>query len=253
MPGSYKSQREHNMNGMTDRVIQVIINHFNRKNAQTFIAAHSIGKNVEYGLVWKDTNFNRSGDVSPYKFYFIKNGKGKCIGAVLDMNMDLHWYIDPVARKKGFLTNSLTQVILPHLSRIRKEQIITINRDDIGEENFEASLRTAKSAGFRLVGEIASKIECSQKLAKYRKVMIKESHTGITYEEMVKQKNKMNVVIGNLWQIKAEVEMKLGPSKLTRELDRYIDKLTIYRGLSLDDAVYDYEEQVKKISRSRLK
>lgn len=234
---------------MTDKAIQQIIDHFNRKNSQTYIAAHSIGGNVEYGVVWKDINFNKLGDVSPYRFYFIKGPKGKCIGAVLDMNMDLHWYIDPIARKKGFLTNALLKVILPHLARIRKEQRITINRDDIGDENFEASLKTANNAGFKLVGEKASKIECIQKLAKYRKVPIKENFPGITYEKMVKQREKMNVVIGNLWQVKSEIEMKLGASNLTRELDRYIDKLELFRGMKLDDAVYDFEEEMKRQRR----
>lgn len=35
--------------------------------------------------------------------------------------------------------------------------------------------------------------------------------------------------------------MKLGASNLTRELDYYIDKLKLYSGLKLDDAVYDFE------------
>ncbi|MBS7565532.1 hypothetical protein KHS38_14055 [Mucilaginibacter sp. Bleaf8] len=234
---------------MTDKAIQEIIDHFNRKNSQAYIAAHPIGENVEYGVVWKDIDFNKLGDVSPYRFYFIKNKKGKCIGAVLDMNMDLHWYIVPAARKKGFLTNALIQFILPHLSKIRKEQIITINRSDIGDDNFEASLKTANLAGFKMVGEKGDKIVCSQKLFKYKKTMLRERFVGISYEQMVKQREKMNVVIGNLWQIKAEVEMKLGKSKLTRELDRYIDKLELYRGLKLDDAVYDFEQQAKRIKR----
>lgn len=234
---------------MTDKAIQVIINHFNRKKPQTFISAHPIGENVEYGVVWTDIDFNKLGDVSPYRFYFIKNGKGRCIGSVLDMNRDLHWYIDPVARKKGFLTNALVQVILPHLARIRKEQRITINSDEIGRENFEASYQTAKKAGFTRIGEVASKIECIQKLSKYRKVMLKESHPGISYEQMVRQREKMNIVVGNLWQIKVEVEMKLGESALTRELHRYIKKLQLCGSMKLDDAVYDFEEEMKRRRR----
>lgn len=230
---------------MTDKTIQAIIDHFNGKNSQAYIASHPIGENIEYGIVWKDIDFNKLGDVSPYRFYFIKNAKGKCIGAVLDMRMDLHWYINPVARKKGLLTKALTQSILPHLSRTRKEQIITINKEDIGVDNFEASLKTATLAGFKMVGEMREKIECHQKLAKYRKVILTETYLGITYKEMVKQREKMNVVIGNLWQIKAEMEMKLGASNLTRELDRYIDKLELYRGIELDDAVYDFEQAMK--------
>ncbi|MDB5128348.1 hypothetical protein [Mucilaginibacter sp.] len=231
---------------MTDKAIQAIIDHFNRKKSQAYIASHPIGENVEYGVVWKDINFNKLGDVSPYRFYFIKNDKEKCIGAVLDMNRDLHWYITPVARKKGFLTKALRKIILPHLARIRKEQTISINRDDIGDENFEASLKTAKLSGFKLVGEMADKIEFSQRLAKYRKVPLGETYPGISYEQMVKQREKMNLVIGNLWQIKSEVEMKLGESNLTHELDRYIDKLELFRGLKLDDAVYDFEQKLKR-------
>jgi hypothetical protein len=227
---------------MTDKTIQAIIDHFNGKSSQAYIASHPIGGNIEYGVVWKDIDFNKLGDVAPYLFYFIKNEKGKCVGAVLDMSMDLHWYIAPEARKKGFLTKALTQAILPHLSRIRKKQIITVNRDDIGDDNFEASLKTAKLAGFKMVGEMGDKIECRQKLAKYKKVILSETYSGITYNEMVKQRAKMNVVIGNLWQIKAEMEMKLGASNLTRELDRYIDKLELYEGLKLDDAVYNFEQ-----------
>lgn len=230
---------------MTDKTIQAIIDHFNGKKSKAFIASHPIGGNIEYGVVWKDIDFNKLGDVSPYQFYFIKNEKGKCIGAVLDMSMDLHWYITQSARKRGFLTKALSQVILPHLSRIRKEQNITINRNDIGDDNFEASLITAKLAGFKMVGEMKDKIECRQKLNKYRKVKLTEIYIGISYDEMVKQREKMNVVIGNLWQIKAEMEMKLGVSNLTRELDRYIDKLELYRGLKLDDAVYDFEQVTK--------
>ena len=231
---------------MTDKTMQAVIDHFNGKNSKAFIASHPIGDNIEYGVVWKDIDFNKLGDVSPYRFYFIKNENGKCIGAVLDMNMDLHWYITQAARKKGFLTKALSQAILPHLSRIRKEQVITINRDDIGDDNFEASLKTANLAGFKMVGEMKDKIECRQKLSKYRKVILSETYSGITYDEMVKHREKMNIVIGNLWQIKTEMEMKLGASNLTRELDRYIDKLELYRGLKLDDAVYNFEQAIKR-------
>lgn len=130
--------------------------------------------------------------------------------------------------------------------RIRKEQIITINKNDIGNDNFEASLKTANRAGFTIVGEMKDKIECRQNLIKNRNLILTETYSGITYEEMVKQREKMNIVIGNLWQIKAEMEMKLGASNLTRELNRYIDKLELYKGLKPDDAVYDSEQVTKR-------
>jgi hypothetical protein len=40
--------------------------------------------------------------------------------------------------------------------------------------------------------------------------------------------------------------MKLGASKLTSELDRYIDKLQLFRGMKLDHAVYDLEQEKKR-------
>lgn len=134
---------------MTDKQIQTIIDHFNRSSKKTIIISQPIGYNVEYGFVWTDVDHYKLGDVSPYKFYFIKNDKNKCIGAILDMKTDLHWYVSPKSRKKGFLTNALRDSILPHLSRSKPMQRVTIDENDIGKENFESSLHTAIKTGFR--------------------------------------------------------------------------------------------------------
>jgi len=44
---------------------------------------------------------------APLSIYFIKNINGTYIGSVIDMTLDLHYFIIPSERKKGFLTKSL--------------------------------------------------------------------------------------------------------------------------------------------------
>ncbi|GAA3963038.1 hypothetical protein GCM10022246_15360 [Pedobacter ginsengiterrae] len=232
---------------MTDKGIQTVIDHCNRPNKKTIIIPQPIGFNVDYGLVWTDIDHYNLGDVSPYKFYLIKDKSFKCIGAVLDMKTDLHWYITPKSRKKGFLTNALKDVILPHISKSRKEQRITINKNDIGKVNFEASLNTAKGAGFRFKTDIGDYVECIQKLAKHKKKSINTSFQGMDFERMGELRKKMNAIVGSLWHIQAELEMKLGQSNYTRYLIRTINELQNYRIYKMDDALHDFIEEKDKL------
>lgn len=232
---------------MTDKGIQKVIDSYNRANKKMIIVSQPIGHNVDYGLVWTDSNHYNLGDVSPYKFYFIKDGNFKCIGAVLDMKADLHWYIIPKSRKKGFLTTALKDVILPHISKSRKEQRITINKNDIGQENFEASLITAKGAGFKSKTDSDDYVECILKLAGHRKKSIYLSLNGMDFERMGELRKKMNVIIGSLWHIQAELEMKLGHSHYTKYLHRTINELENYRIYKMDDALHDFFDKADKL------
>ncbi len=89
--------------------------------------------------------------LSPYTFFFIKNKEGVCVGAVLDMNRDLHWVVLKKYRGQGFLTQSLQKVILPYicLRMDRDEQRVTISKNEIGILNYQKSKEVALSVGFR--------------------------------------------------------------------------------------------------------
>lgn len=227
---------------MTDKNIHAIIDHFNKKQGEGFIASQGIGGNVAFGIVWTDKDYHQLIDVSPYHFYFILNKNGKCIGAVLDMVHDLHGYIVPVARKKGYLTNAFKQYIFPHLAQSRKEQRVTINRAEIGDDNFNASLSSALKSGFKITGQEEEETICHIKLSSFKKITVQPSLEGMSFERMAELRKDLNPHIVGLWQILAEVETKLGTTKESRQLKRMIDELQKFRGYKLEDTLYEYLE-----------
>jgi hypothetical protein len=230
---------------MTDKHIQKLIDMFSQTCADYLIISQSISAHVRYALVWDEKNFHQLIDISPYHFYFLMNEDDQAIGAVLDMNKDLHWYVAPGFRKLGFLTRALKDSILPHLAQKRRTQYITINKNDIGEENFIASLSVAKNCGFRLYGGIQQKTQLKQGLIKYKKILAQPFLEGMDLEEMTELRKYMNEAIGKVSHIQSKMEMKLGSSKYTYELKRTIKLLTSYRNTIMEDSLFDFDELKK--------
>jgi RimJ/RimL family protein N-acetyltransferase len=224
---------------MTEQNIQQIINSFNSPQKDIFIAYQEIGRNVVFAKVWDKETYRNLGSIKPYQFYLILNDAKSAIGAVLDMDQDLHWYIEPDSRKQGYLTRALQSTILPHLARTRKRQEISISRDDIGDANFKASETVARKCGFRKLREEKNQLVFVQSLTKYRQTPIKVKHAGLDFEELTELRKDINEITARLAQIQATVAMQLGESRYTRELQKTVDLLSRYRIVRLEDAL-DY-------------
>jgi hypothetical protein len=118
------------------------------------IYKREIGLNVDMAKVWEKRALKKGltfHDCYSRDVYFIRNEKNKYIGAVYDMGHDLHWYIQKSYRKKGYLTKAMNDIILPFLFNYKSLSTlnITINKNDISSESYEASVRVAKSLGFK--------------------------------------------------------------------------------------------------------
>jgi hypothetical protein len=137
---------------LTDKYIIQLINKLNRFPNHKDCVKVGIGKNVELAHIWEKENFSNSH--IPYTYFLIKENE-KYVGAVLDMSHDLHWVILPKHLKKGHLSKALKQVILPYILEElpRREQKITIKRHEIGEINYQNSLKVALSVGFKQLDE----------------------------------------------------------------------------------------------------
>lgn len=137
---------------MTEKYIIQLINKLNRNSNYKDCVKVGIGKNVELVHIWYKEGFSDSH--VPYTYFLIKDNDNY-VGAVLDMTHDLHWVILPKHRKKGHLSKALKQVILPYLleETDRFEQKITIKRNEIGETNYQNSLRVALNIGFKQIDE----------------------------------------------------------------------------------------------------
>ncbi|MFC4739371.1 hypothetical protein ACFO3U_05135 [Flavobacterium ponti] len=137
---------------MTEEQIIQLINKLNRFPNYKECVKVGIGKNVDLAHIWYKEGFSDSH--VPYTYFLIKDGD-KYIGAVLDMIHDLHWVVLPKHRKKGHLSKALNQVILPYLleETDRLEQKISIKRYQIGDTNYQNSLRAALKVGFKQIDE----------------------------------------------------------------------------------------------------
>lgn len=73
----------------------------------------------------------RDSIISPYTIFFIRNDSKEYVGAVLDMHINLHWYIAEKHRGNKYLATALRETILPYIftKSGRGEQEITIEGD----------------------------------------------------------------------------------------------------------------------------
>src|SRR5690606_7632934 len=90
------------------------------------------------------------------QFFFIKNNKGKYVGAVYDAFNDLHWYILEKERKKGHLTKALKEIIIPYIFLCedfsREFQKISI-AGGWGDKDYENSRKVAENVGFKAINK----------------------------------------------------------------------------------------------------
>jgi hypothetical protein len=146
-----------------------------------------IGENVEVAKIWlKEPNMsdNIIGNFYPERFFFIKNKDGKYVGAVLDMFSDLHWFILKEHRKQGFLIKALSKVILPYLFYERDKQSLSININQIGEENYLNSKAIALKLGFKSTDKFDSEFELLKSEFDWQHEELVETSDRITEERM---------------------------------------------------------------------
>lgn len=202
---------------MTTRELNSFINKVNNKKTKESIYISQLGPNVDFGKVWvKSVNSAISEGDAPYNVYFIKNEEGFYIGCVLDMVNDLHWYIKVKYRKKGYLTKSMKDFILPHLSNDRDEQTISIDKE-IGEKNFDASRSIACNLGFKE----AKNGKYVLNLAEFsREDILFTKPSGILKDRKDEIIQHINFLGLSLKKIQSEIEMGLGDSCLTEDMGK---------------------------------
>ena len=117
---------------MTNDSIEQLIDSLNKGSTGDRVFTMPISDNVEYGRAWLN---DITGDCFNFKeFYFIKNEIGSYVGAVYIMQNDLHAFIKPEHRGKGYLTESMNRIILPMLYQLgTKTQRISFSKREVGE------------------------------------------------------------------------------------------------------------------------
>jgi RimJ/RimL family protein N-acetyltransferase len=211
---------------MTNDTISKLIDNLNKKKTNNLIHLRQLSENVFFSKAWLNKpkpndriTYNDYG----YQMYFITTPDNKFIGAVLDMYNDLHWFIKPRYRKKGYLTDALRNTILYHLLFDRPYQRITI---DINQSHFSESKNVAISLGFVKTpkqDKFASTIEFKLSKRKYSKLISTQGQNGILSEErFISIKREINYHTRSLQLLNDEIRMILGHSNQTSDMDRII-------------------------------
>jgi len=235
---------------MTDRTLQKFIRKLNQKKCTEDIFIRPLTSNVDYAIIW-DYSFsvilNKKIPSCPYPFYFIKSESGVYVGTVSDMKGDLHWFVSPNCRGKGYLRNALNEVILPHLFQDnRSKQYISIDKNAIGDKNFNASLKTAKAIGFEEVDSINGKVNLELSPTRFNNVpFIDGENTLIDYGRLKLLKERSLHYSRLLLKIKSELEMSMGYTELVEEIEEKINGVQSV-SVDIEDAYWEYLSRIKK-------
>lgn len=223
---------------MTEKSIIAILNGLNRNPNYRNCIKHSISKDVELAHIWIEKSIYKH---SPKTFFLIKKDN-EYVGAVLDMNSDLHWVILPKYRKKGNLTNALKEAIIPYLFSVvgREALNISINELEIGKKNYDNSLITALKVGFKKVDDKNFILE--QNDFDFSNEELDINHKGLSDVEIEDICKELKAIAKKVSIINSKLEISLGQSPanyMTPSLDDMSHKLSYFTTL-LDDIKHDF-------------
>jgi len=213
---------------MTEREIRKYIDRLNKGIANESIFSRQINKNVEVAKVWPEQSIMRDDiveDCVSYRFFFIKNELNEYIGAVLDMHNDLHWYIIPKSRKRGYLTTALKESILPYLFYEERDSLrITINYGAIGEKNYFNSKNVAINLGFKPINDIETEFELNREDFKWDLENLAEINSQINKERFEELRKRLVSTYRTLYKISDELLMAFDNDNELKEVANEVRK-----------------------------
>jgi len=234
---------------MREEEIKKYIVRLNNDDFEETIFLRQINKFVDFARVWEkepELNDRTSLDIPSYRFFFIKNENGKYVGAVLDMKKDLHWYILEEERKKGYLTRSLREAIIPYLFYEEEEyferevQRITI-QFGIGELNYKNSRIVAESIGFKPINDDETDFELSKDEFDWQYENLDEKNGTISSSRFKELRKRLILYYRQLIKISDELLVTYGDDKDLREAANEIS----YFNLRIEDIEWENNKENK--------
>jgi hypothetical protein len=215
---------------MTNETINKQIKKLNSRIYQDSIFLRPLSSTVYYSSTWTEPSDSDLNSGDSYDIYYIKIGK-EYVGAVVDMGQrDLHWYMVPEHRKKGYLTIAMKDIILPHLFQDREEQIVTFSSTDTEKDSLDSE-KSANLMGFQKENEEY----IIRKSNIYKNVTFLELEPKLSKERYDVLKKRLNTMKNEAAIISAELYMMtnadVGADELKYEVNTVI--------MNLNDVNYD--------------
>ncbi|APS39784.1 GNAT family N-acetyltransferase [Salegentibacter sp. T436] len=207
---------------MTEREIRKYIDRLNKGKAGESIFTRQINKYVDVAKVWPEQpkiTDKIIGNSGSYRFFFLKNESKEYVGAVLDMYSDLHWYIVPKHRKKGYLTKALREAILPYIFYDDREvQRLTIDYCAIGDKNYSDSRGVAIKLGFKAINEIETEFELNKTEFNWNNENLNETDSDINPDRFEELRRRAFFAYKTLSKISDELLMSVDDDKELKEV-----------------------------------
>ena len=132
---------------MTNEELQKLIDMYNSNTWNLPIHEFEIAPNVMFARI--PEQINKSDHLYPISYFIIKS-ENECVSIIEDRGKsDLHWFVDPKHRKKGYLHDALQKIILPfiadHLDRCEQRGTVIKTND--------TALNYALRQGFKTTGD----------------------------------------------------------------------------------------------------
>lgn len=195
---------------MTEKEIRKYLVRLNTSKSDQTIFKREISPNVEIAKVWKNLpkrSDRKQNAYQPDFFFFIKNENQEYVGAVLDMGFDLHWFVLPKFRKRGYLTNALKEAIIPYIfDFLRESPIITISISD-SRVSYKDSIKVAKSLNFTQVDPKGINFELNITDFDFSNSKMSDINSKMSKERMEELLKNFQFHYRNLLMISNELEM----------------------------------------------
>lgn len=221
---------------MTKEELQTILNKANKGDKKS-IHLRPLLNNVYLAKVWIRIKKTRS-QFDPLSCYLLKNTANKFVGIVCDMRHDLHWYVSFQYRKQGLLTKAMKEVILFHLFQNRAMQSISITESEIGNKNYQASIKVATALGFKKESDNKFILNADQYQSEE---LLFGDDTDITQDRICELKDELKKISYSLWKVQTEIEMALGESDCTTDIKQLVDEIND-QVLIIEDTYWDFKD-----------
>lgn len=194
---------------MSDRELEEILINLN-KGTQENIIQKKISEKVSFAAFW-DTSPEKhlsTGRDFPKHCFLIQNDTNQFVSLVLDMGSDLHWITLPEYRRKGYLSKSLRDIILPYIlaNLDRNQQRITISKIGLETINFDSSVELAVSVGFEKSQEDESKVELIYTQKPNPTPLPEPQYKGISEDRLEFLMKKLNQASNIVYRIALELD-----------------------------------------------
>ncbi len=236
---------------MTNKDLQKLLDVLNSGKHHGMIFLRQINKNIFTSKVSSKINSPKM-KPSFQDFFFITDEKQRFIGVIEDRGTtDLHWYVTPDYRKKGYLTKALKETIIPYIFRdelkCAKTQRITIVKGNDEDLNYENSKKVALKVGFKPLNRDETEFELSQDNFDWSDEKIIEANKLIGEERFWVLKNELSNIHYNFEKICNELLMAYGNTDVLLEDLMKIAEQIKYSVIKVDDLIYNQNERINNV------